>query len=177
MIKAFGTSLRIVKDLFPAFKPLVVAAGKALDGFLKSIANWLGSPSGHKFIIWPGADRPERHRQLRQSRVVDGQAFGRTADFMYNTGHRMIQHLKDISSFFTRVMPAALHIANDAVTLAFDKMVINAATAAAGESSASSPIFRDRWGTVPRGTRRDQATPSTSCSRTPATTTANMQRS
>ena len=35
VIKAFGTALNILKQIMPTLTPLAVAAGKALDGFLK----------------------------------------------------------------------------------------------------------------------------------------------
>src|SRR5262249_4043638 len=52
VVKAFGTALSILHKILPALKPLAVAAGKALDGFLKDIDKWLSSPSGKKFINW-----------------------------------------------------------------------------------------------------------------------------
>jgi hypothetical protein len=59
VLKAFASGLRIIKDVLPALTPLAVAAGKALDGFLKRIDQWLHSPSGQKFIKWMEVDGPK----------------------------------------------------------------------------------------------------------------------
>lgn len=56
--RAFAATLRILKDLFPALQPLVVAAGNAVDGFLSRIDEWLRSASGKRFIHWMAADGP-----------------------------------------------------------------------------------------------------------------------
>lgn len=124
--KALATSLRIVKDLFPAFKPLVEAAGKALDGFLKKIANWLESPGGHKFIHWLETTGPKDIANFAKAVWTIAVVFGDVAHFMYDQGQRIIQHLKDIRDFFTRVLPNAVMIAHDAVRLFFDRMGIDA---------------------------------------------------
>ena len=50
--KAFSDSLKIIKSLMPALKPLVEAAGKALDAFLQHLVNWLQSPQGQSFVNW-----------------------------------------------------------------------------------------------------------------------------
>src|SRR5258708_25217711 len=52
IMKAFGEAIKIVKDLMPALKPLIKAAAKALDEFLKQITDWLASPSGQSFVNW-----------------------------------------------------------------------------------------------------------------------------
>ncbi len=58
VLKAFGSALRIVKDVMPALAPLAQAAGQALDGLLKNIDKWLRSSSGKQFIKWMETEGP-----------------------------------------------------------------------------------------------------------------------
>jgi hypothetical protein len=58
IMTAFGTAIKIVKDIMPALKPLVIAAGKALDEFLRQMSDWLSSPQGKSFTHWLGTVGP-----------------------------------------------------------------------------------------------------------------------
>ena len=59
VIQAFGTSLTILKQIMPTITPLAVAAGKALNGFLMDIHNWLNSKSGQQFLVWMQVEGPK----------------------------------------------------------------------------------------------------------------------
>jgi len=91
ILQAFDSALRILKDLMPALRPLVIAAGKALDGLLSNIDNWLKSGSGKKFIHWMEVDGPKAIATF--GRVVWDiiRGVGRTFDFLYNTGEAFIR--------------------------------------------------------------------------------------
>lgn len=82
--KAFATGLKIIKDLMPALKPLLIAAGKAVDQFLNKLLNWLNSPQGQSFINW-----------LRTVGPKDIKNFGRV---MWDTAHTVGDALHAIYS-------------------------------------------------------------------------------
>jgi hypothetical protein len=52
VMKAFGEAIKVIKDFFPAFKPLIKAAADALAGFLGKMDQWLNSPGGQAFVHW-----------------------------------------------------------------------------------------------------------------------------
>lgn len=89
--RAFAASLKILKDLFPALRPLMVAAGKALDGFLSRIDDWLRSPSGKRFLEWMETKGPAaiHHFMTALWRVLN--VFGQVVTFMYHEGQAMDQ--------------------------------------------------------------------------------------
>lgn len=101
IIKAFADGIRILKELFPALRPLVEAAGKALDSFLKSIANWLNGPSGKKFIHWMEVEGPHAMAEFSKGLFILIQVLGRTLDFMMNVGETMrrnwFRYMHDLS--------------------------------------------------------------------------------
>jgi hypothetical protein len=88
VLTAFHTALRIVKDLMPVLTPLAVAAGKALDGFLKNIENWLKSDSGKKFIKWMETDGPKAIETFGRVMWDVAQGIGRTFWFLRMAGDR-----------------------------------------------------------------------------------------
>jgi phage-related protein len=63
-----------------------VAAGKAIDGFLKHIADWLKSDSGKKFLHWMEVDGPKAIKTFGQDMWTAAQVVGRVFDFMVNAG-------------------------------------------------------------------------------------------
>lgn len=102
VIKAFATGIKIAKDLFPTFRTLVVAAGKAIDGFAKDILKWLEGPSGKKFISWMQTEGPKAIAEFGHALFTGMQWLGRFLDFMLNVGETMrrnwFRYMHDISN-------------------------------------------------------------------------------
>ena len=48
----FGAALKVIKDLMPVLKPLIVATAKAIGKSLTELSDWLESPQGQSFIKW-----------------------------------------------------------------------------------------------------------------------------
>jgi hypothetical protein len=96
ILQAFGTGLKILKDLMPALKPLAEAAGKAIDGFLKSIDNWLKSPAGKKFIEWMQHEAPVAIRTFGRVAWDVIQAVGKTLHFLYDEGMTFLGRWKRV---------------------------------------------------------------------------------
>lgn len=126
VIKAFGEALKIVKDLMPAFEPLLKAAGKALDAFLGKMATWLQSPSGKKFIYWLETEGPKDIARFGGFLWGLANVFGRVIDFMYNTAQTGLRHLEILGHFFSIVLPNSVQIGRDEVRIAFDRMLTDA---------------------------------------------------
>jgi len=92
VLSAFGSGLKIIKDVMPALRPLVIAAGQAIDGFLKNIDSWLKSPSGQKFIHWMAVEGPHALATFGRYAWDTAKDVGRVFDFMYNTGSTFVRH-------------------------------------------------------------------------------------
>jgi phage-related protein len=86
IVNAFGTALKILKDVMPALRPLVVAAGKALDEFLGKVDSWLKSGSGQKFLKWLAVDGPKDIATFGHALWDTAQFVGRTFTFLKNAG-------------------------------------------------------------------------------------------
>jgi hypothetical protein len=86
VLQAFGTGLKILKDVMPALKPLAEAAGKAFDGLLKDIDKWVNSPSGKKFIHWMETEGPVAIRTFGRVAWDVIQGVGKTLHFLYDVG-------------------------------------------------------------------------------------------
>lgn len=93
VVKAFGSALKIIKDLMPAIRPLAEAAGKAIDGFLQKIDSWLRSDSGKKFIKWMQSDGPHAIETFGKVMWDVAQGVGRTFDFLNNAGHTWMHNV------------------------------------------------------------------------------------
>ena len=52
VMQVFGAALKVIKDLMPVLKPLIVATAKAISKFLTQLSDWLESPQGQSFIKW-----------------------------------------------------------------------------------------------------------------------------
>jgi hypothetical protein len=101
VIAAFGEAIKILKDLLPSLIPLAVAAGKAIDGFLKHIDSWLKSDSGQKFLRWMRTDGPHAIETFGHVMWDVAQGVGRTFSFLRNAGDTWWAHF--------RVMLGELH--------------------------------------------------------------------
>lgn len=87
--RAFAAALRILKDLFPALQPLIVAAGKAVDGFLSRIDDWLTSASGQRFIHWMETTGPAAIHHFMTAMWAVINVAGQLAAQMYRMGQRV----------------------------------------------------------------------------------------
>jgi hypothetical protein len=140
VLTAFGTALKIVKDLMPAFRPLLIAAGKALDTFLGKMDSWLKSASGQKFIHWLETTGPKDIANLGQAFWDIMNIFGQVMKFLDDRGHYTISNLKNawkfftvtVPNIFTVIIPNAIQVGNDKIAILFDKLVILALGAAKG---------------------------------------------
>lgn len=126
VLQAFATGLKIIKDLMPAFQPLLVAAGKALDAFLGKMDSWLKSPSGQKFVHWLETTGPADIATLGKALWGIANVFGQVILFMYRTGHDGINRIKTAFKFFTVDVPNIFQVMNDKVKIWFDQIVIGA---------------------------------------------------
>lgn len=155
IVRGFGTALKIVKDLMPALRPLMVAAGKAADYFLGQIDSWLKSPSGKKFIKWLETDGPKDIKRFGKVMWDIAQGIGRTFSWLNNAGNtwwRNVFHTTGLAvnayknmknwlwtdftlvlvRFFTKTIPTAFDLFRLYVRLTWDKV----------ETSALNFVFR-----------------------------------
>jgi phage-related protein len=107
IMTAFGTALKIIKTLMPDIKTLLVAAGQALDGFLKNIDNWLHSPSGQKFIHWLAVEGPMAMRTFGHDLWDTAKVVGNVFHFMYDTGETFDRHWSEFWHTMAHVVDSA----------------------------------------------------------------------
>jgi hypothetical protein len=86
VLRAFASGLGILKSLMPALRPLIVAAGKAIDQFLGSIEKWLRSPSGQKFIKWLSTEGPMAMRAFGNAIWRLTRDFGSAMETIFKVG-------------------------------------------------------------------------------------------
>lgn len=97
ILKAFGETLKIIRDLMPAIGPLIKAAGQALDVFLGQIDHWLQSGSGQKFIQWMKVDGVGAIKAFGEFLWGLVNVLGRTFSFLFNFGetvHRVFDQVR-----------------------------------------------------------------------------------
>lgn len=97
ILTAFDQALKIIRDLMPAIRPLIIAAGKALDTFFSQIAHWLQSGSGQKFIQWMKVDGAGAIKAFGEFLWGLISVLGRTFSFLFNFGetvHRVFDQVR-----------------------------------------------------------------------------------
>jgi hypothetical protein len=94
--RAFGTALTILRQVMPTIIPLAKDAGKAVDGFLNSIRQWLNSAAGQKFIEWMQTEGPVAIRTFGRVMWDVIQGVGKTLHFMYDVGMTFLGQWKRI---------------------------------------------------------------------------------
>ena len=130
VLQAFASALDILRRLFPLLKPLVEAAGKALDFFLGQMDSWLKSDSGQKFIAWMKTEGPKTFMDLARIAWDMANVIGRAFWFLQQAhnkwwesfhaavgsfeqaGRNLVQWFGNdfaarLVTFFTRTIPAA----------------------------------------------------------------------
>lgn len=122
ILKAFGDGIRILRSLMPALQPLVIAAGKALDAFLKSMADWLKSPSGQAFVKWLETRGPADIKTFGKVMWDTAHAVGDALDFIYNWGKFVDNFFKNL---FTIWVPKSADILKNSLKITFDQIVLH----------------------------------------------------
>jgi len=116
--KAFATGLRIIKDLMPALKPLVMEAGRALDTFLKKMSDWLSSPQGQSFIHWLKTTGPQDIKNFGRVMWDIAHGVGDALHWIYSAGS-WIDRLVTRWGDDWLIIKGSAKIALDGVALAF----------------------------------------------------------
>jgi hypothetical protein len=137
LLKAFATGMKIIQELMPALRPLMVAAGKAVDEFLHQLLDWLKSPSGQAFIHWLKSEGPHDIKVFGQVMWDLAKAVGLALDAIYRSGKWLDGHLKDL---FTVDIPAFLDILKEKWRIVFDQLQIDTLGAVRGVLEAMSHI-------------------------------------
>jgi hypothetical protein len=140
ILDAFGTGLKILKQLMPALRPLLIAAAKAADQFLHSLSDWLASPSGHKFLHWLETEGPKDIATFGRVLWDLAKGAGQVFSFLRNAGNTWWKNfthvISDISRLVTVVIPAAFDIFKESIRIAFDRVKLLALDAALGIATA-----------------------------------------
>lgn len=121
VLVSFGIAVGIVKQLMPAIKPLMIAAGQATEKFLGNISMWIASPSGKKFMTWLETQGPKDIAIFGQVMWVTAQVIGRVFAWLNNAGitwwknfdHTIAmahQGINDLVGFFTHLWHSTTNI-------------------------------------------------------------------
>ena len=121
ILKAFATGIKIVNQLMPTLKPLMEAAGKAVDAFLKQLLGWLKSPSGQAFLNWLEVQGPADIKTFGRYFWDVAVGIGIAFDHIYRAGKWLDDHFRLL---FTVIIPAYLDIWKEETRIAADKIEI-----------------------------------------------------
>jgi hypothetical protein len=121
ILKAFGLGIRIINQLMPALKPLMEAAGKAVDFFLRQLLDWLKSPSGRAFLNWLEVQGPHDIKVFGKIMWDVAHGVGDALQFIYHWALWLGDHFRML---FTVIIPAYLDIWKEEFRIAADKIEI-----------------------------------------------------
>src|SRR5262249_52744817 len=128
ILKGFGTALKIVEQLMPALRPLLIAAAKAADQFLKNLSGWLASSSGKKFLRWLETEGPPDIAVFGQVMWTFANIVGQVFTFLRNAGttwwKNVTRIIHDVDRLVTVIAPAAFDIFKETVRITWDQIKI-----------------------------------------------------